>query len=167
MSSVPQTIPREPLDQRELNELMSAFYRVISFEEGGAPDWERMSGLFSKHARITRVTPEATDYMDLAAFRNMAEELLELGAFTCFYESELARQTDHVGEVIHIASAYETRASPTAVDHLERGVNSLQLIREDGRWKILSLCWDVAASFDANVWRLQSTRAGSSADGQD
>lgn len=132
-------------DQRRLDELMRAFYEVISFENGGTPDWESMADLFSKHARITRVTPEGIDFMDLAGFRNMAEELLEVGAFTSFFERELARRTDRFGDVIHIASAYETRVSPMAVDYLERGVNSLQLVREDGNWKIVSLCWDINA----------------------
>jgi hypothetical protein len=139
--------PHDPSnrDQRQLDELMRTFYEVISFEHGSAPDWDSMAGLFSRHARITRVTPEATDYMDLASFRDMAEELLELGAFTSFFERELARRTDRFGDVIHVASAYETRVSPLAVDYLERGVNSLQLIREDGSWKIVSLCWDINA----------------------
>lgn len=154
------------LDREQLNALMHAFYQVISFAEGGAPDWNGMASLFSKQARITRVTPEAIDYMDLNGFRNMAEELMEVGAFTSFYENELGRRTDQFGEVIHIASAYETRVSPTAVDHLERGINSLQLIREDGRWKIVSLCWDVNARCNASDWQSKSTSKGSSDDGQ-
>lgn len=133
-------------DQRELDALLQAFYEVISFPEGGAPDWDCMADLFSKHARITRVTPEAIDYMDLPAFKAMGEELLEVGAFTSFFERELARRVDRFGDVIHVASAYETRISPAAVDYLERGVNSLQLIREEGSWKIVSLCWDNSAS---------------------
>ena len=150
-------------DQRELDALMQAFYEVISFEEGGAPDWDCMADLFSKHARITRVTPEAIDYLDLSSFRAMAEELLEVGAFTSFFERELDRRMDRFGEVIHVASAYETRTSPGAVDYLERGVNSLQLIREDGSWKIVSLCWDINAPFEPSG--LHFTR--SDAHGQD
>jgi len=121
---------------------MRAFYEVISFEEGETPNWQCMQGLFSPHARITRVTPEGIDYMDLATFRNMAEEMLEVGAFTSFYEREIGRRVDHYGKVIHVASAYETKISPHALDYIERGVNSLQLIMEDGSWKIVSLCWD-------------------------
>ena len=112
-----------------------------------------MESLFSPHARITRLTPEGIDYMDLESFRNMAEELIEIGAFTSFHEREIARRADRYGAVLHVASAYETKISPTAVDHLERGVNSLQLIRENGRWKILSLCWDTAASFSLDGLR--------------
>jgi hypothetical protein len=141
----------EPLSaptHSQLDELMRGFYEVISFEEGGTPDWQRMRDLFSEHARITRITPEAIDYMDLNAFRSMAEELLEVGAFTGFYEHEIARRTDRFGELMHVASAYETKTSPDATDYLERGINSLQLVRENGNWKIVSLCWDDHAPFN-------------------
>lgn len=132
----------------QLDDVMRLFYQVISFEEGKAPDWQCMQGLFSQHARITRVTPEGIDYMDLAAFRNMAEEMIEVGAFTSFYEREVARRVDRYGDVIHVASAYETKVSPRALDYIERGINSLQLIREGGTWKIVSLCWDDHAPFN-------------------
>jgi hypothetical protein len=135
-------------EQSELDALMRDFYAVISFEEGGEPDWARMACLFSPHARITRVTPEAIDYLDLAGFQNMAAELMEVGAFTSFYEHELARRTDRFGQVMHVASAYETKISPTADDYVERGINSLQLVRDSGKWRILSLCWDDHAPFD-------------------
>jgi hypothetical protein len=131
----------------DIDELMRTFYAVISFEEGGTPDWETMATLFSPHARITRITPEGTDYLDLSSFRNMAEELLDLGAYTSFFEHELARRVDRFGKVLHVASAYETKSSREASDFLERSVNSLQLIHENGGWKILSLCWDDHAPF--------------------
>jgi len=145
-------------EQRQLDDLMCRFYEVISFEEGGTPDWQRMGDLFSEHARITRITPEAIDYMDLSTFRNMAEELIEVGAFTRFYEREVARRADRFGDVMHVASAYETKISPDAVDYLERGVNSLQLVREKGSWKIVSLCWDDHAPFDLTGLRRLGTR---------
>lgn len=133
-----------------LDELMRSFYEVISFEDGSAPDWAKMGELFSQHARITRITPEAIDYMDLESFRNMAEELLEVGAYTSFHEKEIARRTDCFGAVMHVASAFETRISPQAEDFIARGINSLQLVREGDAWKILSLCWDDTAAFDAS-----------------
>jgi len=140
----------DAVESRELDELMRDFYEVISFEEGDAPDWDRMAQLFSQHGRITRLTPEGIDYMILSTFHDIAEELIELGFFTSFLEREVARRADRYGDVMHVASAYETRVSPRAVDFIERGVNSLQLLRENGEWKILSLCWDNAAPFNMN-----------------
>jgi hypothetical protein len=86
---------------------MRGFYEVISFEEG-APDWQRMRDLFSEHARITRITPEAIDYMDHSAFRSRPR-LIEVGAFTGFYEHEVARRTDRFGGVMHVAALAKRR----------------------------------------------------------
>jgi hypothetical protein len=129
-------------DRNRLDELICEFYRVICFDEGGAPDFERLTTLFSPHARITRVTPEGVDHLDVKGFGALVRELLELGAFTSFYEHELARSAHRYGRVVHIASAYETKASPEAIDYLERGVNSLQVLQEPDGWRIVSLCWD-------------------------
>jgi len=129
-------------------EVLRDFYAVISFEDGGTPDWARMAGLFAPDARITRITPEAIDYLDLSGFRNLAEELIEVGAFTSFFEKEVARRTDRYGKVMHVASAYETRISELADDYIERGINSLQVIRDGDQWRILSLCWDDHAPFN-------------------
>jgi hypothetical protein len=147
-SDIRSLAPEREARQPEIDELMRRFYAVISFPEGGAPDWQGMEDLFSSRARITRVTPEGVDYLDFAGFRNLAEELIEVGAFTSFFEQEVARRTDRFGNVLHMASAYLTKVAPEARDYIERGVNSLQWIREGGQWRIVSLCWDVAAPFN-------------------
>jgi hypothetical protein len=152
------------VDSGEVRALLEAFYEVISFEDGSTPDWPRMAELFSQHARITRVTPEAIDYMDLETFRGMAEEMIEVGAFSSFYEREIARRIDRYGQVIHVASAYETKISETAADYIGQGVNSLQLIHEAGAWKIVSLCWDDSAPFSREG--LQCVSSGSDDHGQ-
>lgn len=130
------------VDQAKIDALIRAFYEVISFEEGGSPDWERMRTLFSQHARITRITPEGTDYYDLDGFQEMAKEALELGLYTRFYEVEVRRDQRRFGGLCHVLSAYETKQSPRSSEPFARGVNSIQLIREDDDWKVLSLFWD-------------------------
>jgi hypothetical protein len=153
--------PRQDAEASDpIDELMALFYQLVSFEEGTSPDWEPMQRLFSRHARITRITPEAVDHLDPAGFRNMAEELIEVGAFTSFFEREIARKVDRFGGVMHVASAYETKISPDAIDYIERGVNSLQLIREDGAWRICSLCWDDQAAGSAEELRRQTMHPG-------
>jgi hypothetical protein len=128
--------------QGALDHVLTRLYEVISFEEGGEPDWEGMRQVFSRHARITRVTPEGTDYLDLPTFCAMARELIEVGAFTSFHEREVSRRVDQLGEVVHVLSAYETKRHPEASDRLGQGVNSIQLVREAGAWRVVSLCWD-------------------------
>ena len=122
--------------------MLFELYEVISFVEGGEPDWQRMARLFSPHARITRITPEAIDYYDLRGFQEMAQELIDLGTFTSFYERETVRSVRIFGGFAHVLSAYETKQSEHASEPFARGVNSLQLIREGDGWRVLSLLWD-------------------------
>jgi len=129
-------------DRVEIDALIKALYEVISFDEGGEPDWPRMESLFSRHARITRVTPDGTDYLDVGGFQELAKESFDLGVYTRFFEIEVQRDERRFGALAHVLSAYETRHAPSASEPFARGVNSLQLIREDDSWKVLSLFWD-------------------------
>jgi hypothetical protein len=129
-------------ERASLDDVLARLYEVISFPEGGEPDWDGMKDVFSRHARITRVTPEGTDHLDLPTFCAMAREMLDAGAYTGFHEREVSRRIDHLGAVVHVLSAYETKRHPTAIDRLGQGVNSIQLVNEEGGWRVVSLCWD-------------------------
>jgi hypothetical protein len=129
-----------------LDRTLREMYAVISFPEGGAPDWERMRSVFHGKARITRITPEGIDYFDLPSFQAMAMEMLDRGVYTSFFEEEIARRAKIFGSLAHVLSAYETKRSPDAARCLARGVNSIQLLWEGGSWVVLSLLWDEATS---------------------
>lgn len=128
-------------DESAIDRVLVALYEVICFDEGGEPDWDRMRRLFSERARITRVTPEGIDHLDFDGFRDMARELREIGVYTSFYEFEVGRRLDVMGATAHALSAYETRTRPQAKERLSSGVNSIQLVRERGEWRVLSLFW--------------------------
>src|SRR5262245_43502227 len=128
-------------DQPAIDALIKDLYEVISFDEGGEPDWPRMRTLFSPHARITRITPDGTDYLDLDGFQELAKETFDLGVYTRFHEVEVVRDERRFGALAHVLSAYETRNSRNAPEPFARGVNSLQLIKEQSGWKVLSLLW--------------------------
>jgi hypothetical protein len=123
-------------------DLLQTLYAVISFEEGGEPDWPGLEQVFSRHARITRITPEGTDHLDPVGFLAMVRNMVDLGAYTSFFEFELSRTVERFGDIAQVWSAYETRRSKTAREALGRGVNSIQLIRERDAWRVHGLLWD-------------------------
>jgi hypothetical protein len=125
-----------------LDEAIQRLYEVISFSEGAAPDWAGMRTLFAPTARITRVTPEAVDALDLPGFEAMFTELLDCGAVLSFFEYETARRVELFGAVAHVLSEYETKRGPEAVTPFGRGINSIQLLWTGDRWSVLSLLWD-------------------------
>jgi hypothetical protein len=127
---------------RSIAQLMKLLYAVISFEEGGEPDWEGLHSLFSEHARITRVTPEGIDHLIPSSFLDMTRNLVDIGAYTSFFEFETSRTVEHFGDIAQVWSHYETRRNRDAREPLGRGVNSIQLIRENDGWRVLGLLWD-------------------------
>ena len=57
-----------------------------------------------------------------------------------FWEAELWRETRQFDDVAHVLSAYETRRTRGG-ELLNLGVNSIQLLRRDGRWWISAMIW--------------------------
>ncbi len=114
----------EPKKRDALEVILRRLYEVISFPAGGAPDWEGMRGVFSGWARITRVTPEGVDALELPSFEAMFTEMLDSGFVTSFHEEEVARRVEVFGSVAHVLSVYETRRAPDARSALSRGINS-------------------------------------------
>jgi hypothetical protein len=133
-------------DHPEIAALLKSLYEVISFEEGEDPNWTGLEQVFSKNARITRITPEGTDHLDPSAFLEMTRHLLEIGAYTSFYEFEVARNVERFGQMAQVWSLYETRRNRRALEALGRGVNSIQLIHERAGWRVLGLLWDETAA---------------------
>jgi hypothetical protein len=151
--------PEPGVDDPAIARLLKELYEVISFEEGDEPNWKGLQALFSEHARITRITPEGTDHMDPRAFLAMTRNMLELGAYTSFYEFEVARQVRRFGNLAQVWSLYETRRDRSAVRALGRGINSIQLIREGEAWRVLGLLWDeIHASPDLELSRYMHPR---------
>ena len=129
-------------DDPAITDLLQRLYAVISFEEGDEPDWPGLERIFSRHARITRITHEGADYLDPGSFLAMTRSLLDVGAYTSFFEFELARRVERFGDMAQVWSVYETRRNKAAREPLGRGVNSIQLIREGDAWRVLGLLWD-------------------------
>jgi hypothetical protein len=125
-----------------LDRLLAALYGSVSFERGGRPDLALLRRLFHPAGRLARARPEGVEVMTVDAFCERFEERLRAGAMTSFQEAETARAVQQFGHVAQVFSAYETRWSASDPAPLARGINSIQLVRESGRWWVLGLAWD-------------------------
>jgi hypothetical protein len=133
-----------------LDEALRRVYEVISFPEGSAPDWAGIRKLFAPWARITRVTPEGTDALDVDGFEAMFTEMIDTGAVLSFFEYEVGRRLDMFGSVAHVLSAYETKSSPDASRPFGRGLNSIQLVWDGKKWVVASIVWDESMAETVN-----------------
>jgi hypothetical protein len=59
-----------------------------------------------------------------------------------FVEREIGRTVEQYGDIAHVFSAYEGRFSAPNSPPPVRGINSIQLVRHDGRWWVVSIMWE-------------------------
>jgi hypothetical protein len=58
-----------------------------------------------------------------------------------FHESEIARKTQRFGQMAHVFSTYQKGLNVSDPAKMIRGINSIQLFYDGGRWRIGSLMW--------------------------
>lgn len=123
-------------DGATIDSAIAALYGVIS-GPAGPRDWARFKALFVPEGRLVPVSDAGPrilaqqDYVDRAgpAF-----------AKDGFFETEIARRTERYGNVAHVFSTYVSRRTADGAP-FARGINSIQLVRVGGKWRILSITW--------------------------
>lgn len=135
--------PADPLQSPE--GVVRELYRLVCVPVGGASDWDAVRALFIPEAVIVlRVSKDATSTFtlqgwidDFIAFNTKAKSG-ERG-----FEEKIVRMSPTVfRDIAHVLVLYETRMldwtrAPS------RGVDSIELIRRDGRWWIAAITNDI------------------------
>ena len=125
---------------KDLDSIIGEMYDQVCFEPGQRPDWDRQREIFAPGARMVRVNDGGVFEFDMESYRINFEEMIASGEMPSFWEGELWRETRLFGDVAHVLSAYEARRTRNG-EVLNRGVNSIQLFRHDGRWWISAMIW--------------------------
>lgn len=123
-----------------IDSAIAALYETVSFEPGQRPDWTRMDEIFAPGARMVRVTDDGVFELDVATFMTNFESMIDSGDLPSFWEGEIWRETRLFLDMAHVLSAYETRWTKSG-PLINRGVNSIQLFRRNGEWRISAMIW--------------------------
>ena len=116
-------------------------YDAISFEPGEMPDWDADRKIFAPEARLIRLSASSTESFQLDEYMANVERMVRAGELPSFHEIEIARREEVYGDIAHVWSTYEGRRSPSDPELITRGINSIQLVRREGRWRIVSMTW--------------------------
>lgn len=123
-----------------LDDVIAAMYASLCFEAAARPDWQRLADVFASEARLVRVNDDGVFEFDPRTFRENLEAMIDSGALPSFWEGEVWRETHAFGDVAHVLSAYEMRATRGG-EVLHRAIKSIQLFQRDGRWWISAMLW--------------------------
>lgn len=147
-SSAPEsTPPADPADVASVDAIVQALYAVISGPAGQARDWRRMRSLFHADARLAPML-KARDGGMRTVLLKVEDYISRSGPMLVrdgFFEQEVARRVDAFGDFAHVFSTYEGRRKADDATPFLRGINSIQLVREQGRWFVLQILWEQEA----------------------
>ena len=136
----------ETLNDRnqDIGQMVRDIYACISGAAGAKRDWARFRDLHHPLARSLRTVVEDDGRTHAAIFdvEGYIADVTPRFARMDFHEIETAQRIERFGEVAHVWSRYEARATPQSPVLLKRGANSIQLCREHGRWWVFSTIWD-------------------------
>jgi hypothetical protein len=133
--------PARPADTDSVDSVVRAVYDVISGPQGPR-DWARFKALFADGARLIAIrVANGTPAPAVMTPDEFAERSGASAAKSAFYEAPVAQRTEMFGNIAHVFSTYESRRAP-GDKPFARGINSFQLVRAGGSWKVMTILWD-------------------------
>lgn len=119
-------------DVKSIEAIIDAYYEVISGSSEDPWQFERDKFLHSANAVIIRLDDEGN-----AEFNSLEAEYIPMGLNPRedLYEIELKREIRQFGNIAQVWSAFEMRTDRVTPTN-NRGLNSIQLHFEKGRWYI-------------------------------
>lgn len=130
-------------DVTSIDGIITALYGSISGEKGEPRDWDMFRDLFVPDAKLIPTGRNEEDkvgynYWTYEQYVEQADTwLVENG----FHEVEIFRVKEEFGPIVHLFSTYESRRSINDAEPFARGINSIQLLHDGDRWKIMTIYW--------------------------
>jgi hypothetical protein len=129
-------------DEAAIGAVVDAMYAMVS-GPAGPRDWSRQAEVFHPDARQMRTGVEGdAPWITIMTPQSYPQDTAAFFAANDFFEVEIARRIDVLGNMAHVWSLYEARRAPTDATPERRGINSIQLYKDGQGWRIISMIWD-------------------------
>ena len=128
--------PANSADLAAIDQTIRGVYDVISGPPGQKRDFNKMRLLFVPGATLKAIGPKGVRGGSLDDYITRNAAILEKEGFT---ERELGRRVELWGNLATAWSSYDGRTANGSFH--ERGINSIQLVKSDGRWLVASILW--------------------------
>ena len=123
-------------DLASIDRAIRGVYEVISGPPGQKRDFDRMRSMFAPGATMKAIGPKGVRGGTVEDYIARNSAILEKEGFT---ERELGRRVEIWGNLATAWSSYDGRTADGSFH--ERGINSFQLVRVEGRWLVASILW--------------------------
>ena len=145
-----EALPPVPAEAVSVDAIVAALYASVSHAPDAMPDFDKMRAIFLPVGMLIPPKKPSEDIfttLDVDGFADRVKKSIaahkEKGEPAGFVEREIGRRADCFGNVCQIFSAYESKNAASDEKPIQRGINSIQLVRDGRRWWIASVAWDV------------------------
>jgi hypothetical protein len=139
---------QSPIDQKRIDAAILDIYSTISGPIGKERDWQHWKEQFVTNPQFGYVAANqlyGTPGQARLKLLTLDEFIGTSGVYMKaegFYEKEIHRETHQFGHLIQVFSTYECRKKETDAKPFMRGINSIMLVEDAGKFKIASLIWE-------------------------
>lgn len=126
----------------DLDRLVPAFFRAVSFELGDAPAYARIRDLFIQRGLLIKNVSSSPEISSVQEFIESREALVRAGTLTRFHEAEISESTVVFGNVAHRFSVYSKSGTSNGEPFEAKGMVTTQFISTPDGWRISSMAWD-------------------------
>ena len=126
-------------DLTGIDQAIHSVYDVISGPPGQKRDWDRMRTLFAPGATMKVIGPKGLHGGSVEDYIARDRDILEKDGF---FEHELGRRLEVWGGLATAWSSYDGHTADGSFH--ERGINSFELVKIDGKWLVASILWQEA-----------------------
>ena len=120
-------------------------YDLISGPADHARPWDGVRELFHAdallHSELT--LPDGSHQSGRWTVDEFCAAAAEEYRKTGFWEREIAARVERFGAIAQVWSTYESRVGSLESDPVGRGINSVHLLQQSGRWRITSLVFQI------------------------
>lgn len=139
---------RKDTSEKTADGVVAGLYKLVSFEAGTSPDWDKVRSLFLEQAVVVlRTARDRTTVFSVDGFVDDfvrfagRPDVKEKG----FTERIIRTKSTVYGDIGHILVLYEAQITGSPRPP-QRGVDSFQLVRRDGRWWIVSITNEIVTA---------------------
>jgi hypothetical protein len=134
--------PTATADHTEIDALVRAFFSVFTNKNGARPDVDAIHRMFIPQGLIIKCNGAEREIYTIQEFIAPRLKLLTGGQLVNFQEQEISARTDIFGGIAQRYCVYEKSGVLDGKAFHAYGVKTLQLIRMEDGWKMVSLVWE-------------------------
>jgi len=130
------------MTNQEIDTLTRRFYECICFNHEHYPKFDRLQELFYGDGKLMNGNYDKPIEFTVQSYSQALMHQIEEGNAVFFSQQEISDITEVFGKTAQRVSVYEYSFTPENKEPWKRGVNYMQFILIDGKWKIVSMLWN-------------------------